>query len=317
MLRARLGPTKRVRPLIGLVVVAASLAFGSSARADADGPEERATKLFEKGRALAKEGRCAEAVPVFLESLREAAGIGSMLNLGNCYEVLGKTATAFRQFKRAEEIATSRHDPRSAEAHARAEALAPNLSIVTVSVVDTGEQDLALRLDDETLPRERWGTGMPVDPGTHVLEASSPRRGRTLQNVVVRAGADHATLVEPALVVGPALQAPSDDSKPGSLQRTFGFGFAGAGVLGVGLGSVFGILSLTKHSSVVDRCPGYPMCDPSVRSSIEDDNSSARTSGTVSTISFIAGGALLLGGVLLVLTAPRTRREASRASMVR
>ncbi len=304
---------------MGPLVCAAVLTLGIPARADADGPEERATKLFEKGRALAKDGHCAEAIPVFLDSLREAAGIGPMLNLGNCYEVLGKTATAFRQFKRAEETATSRGDPRSAEAHARAVALAATLSTVTVTVADTGEQDLALRLDDETLPRERWGMPVPIDPGKHVLEASSPRRGRTLQSVGVRAAADRATLVVPALVVGPAPEStsPHEDAKPGSLQRTLGYGIAGAGIVGVGVGSVFGILSLTKHSSVVDRCPAYPTCDPSSRSAIDDDNASARTSGNVSTVSFIVGGALLIGGVLLVLTAPSARGEASRASIAR
>src|SRR4051812_6541155 len=179
------------------------LSFAGHARADADGPEERATKLFEQGRALARAGRCAEAVPVFLESVRQAVGIGSMLNLGHCYEELGKTATAYQQFKRTEDAAASRGDARSAEAHARAEALAPTLSTITTNVIDKSETELALRLDDQPLPRERWGIAVPVDPGTHVLEMSSPRRGRTLQSVVVRAGADRATLVVPALVGPP------------------------------------------------------------------------------------------------------------------
>ena len=187
----------------GLIVFAA-VSFGSAASAESGGPEERATKLFEEGRALARDGHCAEAVPVLLESVRQAAGIGPMLNLGLCYEELGKTATAYGQRKRAEEAAASRRDPRSAEAHARAEALAPTLSTLTASVVDTSEEALALRLDDETLPRERWGVAVPVDPGTHVLEVSSPRRGRTLLSVVVRTRAHHATLVVPALVSPPA-----------------------------------------------------------------------------------------------------------------
>lgn len=302
-------PTHAVRRL-GPLVCAAVLSFGSPAAADADGPEERATKLFDKGRALARDGHCAEAVPVFLESLREAAGIGPMLNLGNCYEVLGKTATAHRQFKRAEETAVTRGDPRSVEAHARAEALAPTLSTITVSIVDKSEQDLVLRLDDERLPPEQWAVAIPVDPGTHVLEASSPRRGRTLQSVVVRAGADRAALVVPALVAPPPRETPArDDPKPGSLQRTIGYGLAGAGGVGVVVGSVFGILSIAKHSSVVDQCPAYPTCDASARSAIDDDNGSARTFGNISTVSFVVGGALLLGGVLLVLTAPRARHD--------
>lgn len=293
----------------GPIVLAAVLSFGGAARAEGGGPEARATNLFEQGRALARDGHCAEAVPLLLESLRQAAGIGPMLNLGLCYEELGKTATAYGQWKRAEEVAAARRDPRSAEAHARAEALAPTLSTLTASVVDASEEALALRLDDETLPRERWGVAVPVDPGTHVLEVSSPRRGRTLLSVIVRAQAHHATLVVPALVAPPA-GPPRDAGQPGSMQRTVGYGLAGAGVLGVVVGSVFGILSIAKHSSVVDQCPAYPTCNPFARAAIDDENGSARTAGNLSTVSFVVGGALLLSGVLLVLTAPSARRDA-------
>ena len=71
----------------------------------------------------------------------------------------------------------------------------------------------------------------------------------------------------------------------------------------------FGILSIAKHSSVVDQCPAYPMCDASTRATIDDDNGSARSNGNISTVSFVVGGALLLGGVILVLTAPRARHD--------
>lgn len=315
--RAATTKSRRAGRHLAVLALVGGISFGGSARADTDSAEERATKLFEKGRVLARDGRCAEAVPVFLESVREAASIGAMLNLGHCYETLGRTATAHRQFKRAEETAVSRGDPRSGEAHARAEALAPALSTIRISVADTTEQHLALRLDDETLPPERWGIAFPIDPGPHVLDMSSPRRSRTLETIVVRAGADRASFTVPALVVGPPREVPPpDDSKPGSTQRVAGYGLAGAGALGVVVGSIFGILSIAKHSSVVDRCPAYPTCDASERAVIDNENGSARTAGNVSTVAFVAGGALLVGGMLLVLTAPSARREPRQAIVV-
>ncbi|MBS2013729.1 MAG: tetratricopeptide repeat protein [Deltaproteobacteria bacterium] len=303
------------RSLVAPSLAVAILCSGGAARADVSTPEERATKLFEKGRALAREGRCGEAVPVLLESVREAASIGAMLNLGNCYETLGKTATAHRQFKRAEETAIARGDPRSAEAHSRAEALAPTLSTIRISVADASEPQLALRLDDETIPSQRWGVAFPVDPGSHVLEMSSPRRGRTLETIVVRGGGDRAAFVVPTLVSGPPRAAAVDDAPHGDTQRLIGYGVGGAGAIGVVVGSVFGILSIARHGDVVDRCPTYPTCSAADRANIDADNRSAQSAGDVSTVAFVVGGALLVGGAILVLTAPNARRETRQAML--
>lgn len=286
----------------------ASTAFSSSSsHALAQEKDEvHATKLFEEGRRLARDGHCAEAIPILRESVRQAEGIGAHLNLGHCQQTLGKTATAYRHFKRAQELAESRGDARKTEASERASALAGSLSTLTVRGADALEQGLELRLDDERLDAARWGRPIFVDPGTHAIEVVSSRRGRSVLSVVVRGEGDRASVLVPpwSEVNGDRARAGSGSESSGH-QRTVGYVVGGVGVAGVAVGTIFGILSLSKHQSVLDRCPTYPTCDASARPAVEDSNSSASAMGNVATVGFIAGAALLVTGIALLVTTPR------------
>jgi len=299
------------RVAIGLLLFFFSA--GTPAYAQSSDAEARATKLFEEGRSLARQGRCADAVDLFQASLREATGVGPLLNLGNCYEQMGKPATAQRWFIRAAEVARERHDPRAAEATERARALEPRISDLTVRVATPDEADLELRLDGEPLDRARWNVAARVDPGTHVVEASSPRRHTSLR-VVVGDGGQHAELVVPAPApesspssTRPASAVATDEKSDGSTLRTLGWGAGAVGTGAIAVGAVFGVLSMIDHGKVVDRCPAYPTCPVTSRSEIDDTNSAARTKGTVATISIVAGAVLVAGGIVLLLTAPHER----------
>ena len=272
------------------------------ARADT-GAEQRAAKLFDQGRTLARDGRCREAIPLLLESVKEAPGVGALLNLGHCHADLGKTFNAYQYFVRAGELARARRDERAAEAEERARALETKLSDLTVRVVDPSEPGLALRLDDLPLDRPQWNVARRVDPGEHVLAASSPRRGTVSMRVVIGSNADHAELVVPALAP-PVVR---EEGAPSSTQRTVGWVVGGVGASAVATGLVFGLLSALDHSKLVDQCPSYPTCPPSRRADVEDLNDAARTKGTVSTVAVAAGLALVVGGAVLVLTGPRAR----------
>jgi hypothetical protein len=89
-----------------------------------------------------------------------------------------------------------------------------------------------------------------------------------------------------------------------------GLGTAAAGVL---VGSVTGVMSLSKASSVSSACQGT-VCPRSV----DGDLQSGRTLGTVSTIAFIAAGAGVVAGVVGLLITPRQEAAgpAAAASLV-
>jgi hypothetical protein len=97
---------------------------------------------------------------------------------------------------------------------------------------------------------------------------------------------------------------------PGSTDRAPGNGSGlkvaalvtgGAGVVGLGVGAVFGAMSLSKHNEAAQECPGRT-CPSMTGSKAWSD---AVSLGNVSTVAFVAGGAVLAAGVVLWFVAPR------------
>jgi hypothetical protein len=75
----------------------------------------------------------------------------------------------------------------------------------------------------------------------------------------------------------------------------------GVGVVGLGVGTVFGFLAKSKlDASNNGPCDKNDRCTPDGL----NDRHSAESFATVSTIGFIAGGVFAAGGVVLFLTAP-------------
>lgn len=86
----------------------------------------------------------------------------------------------------------------------------------------------------------------------------------------------------------------------------------GLGVVGLGIGVGFGLDAMSKHSSAVNAEAAHPCAsNPSSQacSDLQDTNKSIPTSSTISIVSYIVGGALLAGGVVWWIAAPRTKRE--------
>jgi serine/threonine-protein kinase len=94
-------------------------------------------------------------------------------------------------------------------------------------------------------------------------------------------------------------------SSGGSTQKKIAIGVGVLGVVGVGLGTVFGLSAISKNgdSNADGRCVGNVCDDRGL-----DLRDSARTSGSLSTVAFIAGGACLAGAAVLWFTAPAGAR---------
>src|SRR5262249_25445912 len=92
--------------------------------------------------------------------------------------------------------------------------------------------------------------------------------------------------------------------EPGRAQRTAGYIVGTVGLAALGLSASFGIDSLVKHDRAKNHCSG-DLCDAE-GVHLRDR---AMTSGNVSTITAIAGGAAFVGGIVLLLTAPRAARK--------
>jgi hypothetical protein len=85
--------------------------------------------------------------------------------------------------------------------------------------------------------------------------------------------------------------------------RTAGYVVGGIGLGVLILGAAFGLSAMTSWDDAKGLC-NTSSCPGATRAQAESDRSSAVTASTLSTASFIVGGVLVTGGVVLFAVAP-------------
>jgi hypothetical protein len=278
--------------------------------------------LFNDARRLATEGNYAEACPKFEESQRLDPGMGTQFNLADCYEHVGRIASAWGLFQDVAAAAKSTGQPARAQvATQRAAAIEGRVAHLTV-VPPKGVSGLEVRRNGEMLGPVLWGAPMPVDPGSYTVQALAPGRKRwsVVAPVAPRAGVSvvipplladaAATSASPPFApraagtlegaTEPARPSGDDGNARGSTQRAAGAVVGVGGVVGLGVGAAFGLLSFSKHTDYVQHCTGN-LCDATGVAGHGD----AVTYGNVSTVAIIAGGVLVAAGAVLWFTAPK------------
>lgn len=310
----------RIRRVLAMGALLFTTTATLPARAESD--EQKAMALFEKGRRLARDQRCAEAIAPFLESIRYVEGVGPLLNLGNCYETLGKTASAHKYFRQAERVAREKEDKRREEAAQRARAVEKDLSTLTIRVPPMLRANAEVRVDGESWSKDKWNTPVDIDPGMHDIELLAPPQPKQTERIEVRPKGDHVEWNAPVALSAPKAatedvpppKKESDASEsPGSTQRTIGYVAAGVGGVSILVGSIFGIVAINRHAEVTGRCPTYPRCSIEDKAFLDDANASSKQAGAISLVGFIAGVALLATGIALVkTTAPAKTTAAAR-----
>jgi hypothetical protein len=292
-----------MRRLLACAVVFSASVTTAGARAD-DANASSADRLFNEANGLVQTGHYAEACPKFEQSQKLDPAIGTQFNLADCFEHVGRTASAYLLFGKVADLARETGKvERERSARARATALEPKLAHLKVTPAPSSQQEgLELREDDRPLARSDWGRPVPVDPGSHAVSASAPGRLPWHESVKVAAGAT-VELTAPALARTEETPPPVAVST-WNTQKTLAVMAAGVGVVGVAVGSVAGLLSLSKHSAAEGACPSATYHFQCPTAAGQNDWNSASSLGTVSTIAFIAGGVGVVAASLLWLTAP-------------
>ena len=315
----------------------AMTAVSAPAKAQSTGSDKvTAEALFEDARKLVADGRYAEACPKFADSQRLDPSAATLLNLASCWEKAGRTATAWATYKEAASAANAsgRKDYMiAAERHA--EALAPTLSRLTVNVPSPVE-GIQVKRDGINLERAEWGSALPVDPGTHTLEATAAGHKGWSATVDVGQNGALATAAVPALEALPVdanatpatpavpptstpAAAPSEAVPPAtsgasasSSQRVSAVVVGGLGVAGVVAGIITAAVAKSKYDTSLQHCESlnHNLCD---ETGVTDRND-ARTAGDVSTVAFIAGGVAIAGGLVLWITAPNGTKSKDSAA---
>lgn len=326
-----------LRVLLSVMVVGCTCLAPAIARAQEPAPSEqpktdnraRAQQLFDSALADAEAGNFAAACPKFLASQEADPKTSTLLNLANCYEKNGQTASAWGAFREAETLArkAGRSDWETA-ARTRAEALEPKLVRVSVVVSEANRvSGLAISRDGLRLAPGEWGVAIPVDPGEHTITASAEGHKAWESRVMVAplqepnaATKSNATTVvdvpkleelprqsEPALLP-PTQPAPPPSDKGWSTWKTVGAIGAGAGVVGIAVGGLLGLVAKGDYNNARAQClDGTRGCPASAI----DDSNSAYDLAAGATVIFVSGAVLLAAGATLFLIDPGSSSSAS------
>ncbi len=298
--------TPRARALrLGLVAGAAALLWAPRPCAAATDPEE----VYQAAVAELRAGQ-PSACPKFAESRRlKPDSTAALQGLAQCYDKFGKTASAWAKYRELTVELKSRGDAeRSLAAAARADELSKILSTVRIKLESPDTPGLIIRLDKEEVLKVMFGTRMNVDPGPHVLEATAPGYEVWQTTLAIGPTSDAREVQIPALAAKAAQPPPPGAGPTWSGQRIAGLALGGAGVVGVVVGAIFGLQAISnKNASNADgHCDTNDLCD-STGKGLRADSIHA---GNISTGLFAAGGALLVGGVVLFATARSGRPPA-------
>ncbi|WP_437933465.1 tetratricopeptide repeat protein [Sorangium sp. So ce341] len=259
--------------------------------------------------------------------------LGAKMTLARCYEAWGKLATAWAQYTLVESVtAKAGQAERSARAGEKAAELRPKLATLAIDVPEAvrAYPGLAITRDGVPVGQGQWGLPLPVDTGEHELVVTAPGRKPWRGSAVVTADGEAVSAVIPVLErhapdVAPEKPAPAPGAaapprapaKPdaphasGNVQRIAGLALGGAGLVGAGLGAFYGIRAMVKLSESNDSCTLEDECDR-VGYGIRKE---AQAAGDASTWLFIAGGAAILGGITLFLTAPGPRGPGAHVAL--
>jgi len=307
-----------------------TLAASRNARAQVSA-EEKATAeaVFEEGIRLIKKGNFAEACPKFEMSQRVEPAVGTMLYLAECYENTNRTASSWAMFREAASLAeTSNQVERMKTAQARAKRLEPRLAWLTIDVPkESAVPGLQIRRNGVLVSAELAGTASPVDPGEVSVEASAPGRlpysttvkvpakGRVSVPIPpLQAAPEAAPVVEPTVVAAPPSAPPPPANSPPPTppastlpapapvehRSPVPWIVGGVGVVGLGIGTVFGLKAISNADNARELCPNGQCNDQAGQKAADD----AHTQATISNVSFIVGAAAVATGVVLYFTLP-------------
>ncbi len=281
--------------------------------AGAETPAEQADRLFKEATALIAAKR------YDVESGRLDPAVGTFYNLGSCLEHERRFVASKRAYDRAAQLAREQNNAQgAARAVEKSARVAAHVGRMDVAVSPKGEASVTL--DDAAIALADGP--FEVDPGKHVVKVTAKGHKPASRAVDVRDGervSVELTLesegLKPSNPPPPPPRSGDGSPSPGgtrwSTLRWVGLGVAGAGVVGLGGGAFFGLRAKGELDEA--GCRDGRVCPTQAAAAKLSD---AQSSATLSTIFVSAGGALLVGGVVLFVLAPNEPARASRLVVV-
>lgn len=323
---------------VGVGVLAALWLAATAAGAEPRDPAG-AQALFDEARGLERAQRYDEACAKLAESQRLDPGIGTQFHLADCYEHQGKVASAWAVFLEVASLArASGQTDREKVAMQRAARLEPRLPKLEIDVPASSRiAELTVSRDGVAIGPAMWDSAVPVDPGEHAITATAPGRRSFTQSVHAEEGRMLPVtipLLEPERGAPAPKPAPKPEPRPepraqsaaraapASVERAsessqahrnpWLIGLGAAGVVGLGAGTVLGVLARSKYDHSKDYCAANDENRCNAHGvELRDD---AFTLAHASTAAFIFGGAALGAAGVLWLTTSGPPPQRGRAN---
>ena len=267
----------------------AILLVASTARAQT--PEAEA--LFREGKRLLKEGEIEKACDKLEASERLEPENGTELNLADCWERIGRTASAWTMFLKA--AASAKRDDRAAEAKRRAAALEDKLVHLTIEVPDDAVlDDLEILRNDQVVDRALWNQPVPVDPAKYEIVARAPQHESWSATIKVKSKDKSITVpvLERARKTKPK-QALVEGAPNAHRSLVLGLAIGGGSAIVIATGFALHSKSLEDRSD--ERCPTTACADAEG----VDLNRRARTEGWIANIGWGLGVAAGVAAVVV------------------
>ena len=194
--------------------------------------------------------------------------------------------------------------------------------VVTVSFGAAPVSSVTVTMDGKSIPFD--GKALDVDPGKHAFHfALDDGRTKDLEVIVVEGTRGQPVKAEfeakPTTDATPPTTTvtgdtsttppPTGDATPSSssgggwsTQKYLALGVAGLGLVGVVVGSIEGAHAKSLSDNAKSECASATDCTS--HDAAVADHDSAKSAATISTVSFVLGGAALVGGALWFFMTP-------------
>jgi len=279
--------------------------------------ERQAQEKFQQGLDQMRARNFEQACALLEQSLALNKDITTQFRLGECYEMIGRTASAWRQFDEVAQLAElAELRAKRRLAAEKATAIATKLMKVRLDLAVEAQRivGLTVTLDGEPYPESRWGFPFRLDPGSHRFAASAPGYRDWQQEFRITQEGKTKVITLPALQPaepGSEQAEPEEESEEpdapapegeGSLLGPVGLGIAGAGVVALVIGVGVGVAGKSRFddavaSSSCDEARG--VCNQDGL----DEQDSALLMGDVATALVIVGGVATMTGLVLGIVA--------------
>lgn len=184
---------------------------------------------------------------------------------------------------------------------------------VVVSAKDAAGEDLdevKVTVDGRALIDKLDGFAVPLNPGARLFHFAG-RDGATLdQQVMVKDGQKYQAVAIVLTKGTLGVEVPPPPAPENALSSTMpplrlaGLLTGGVGVVGVVVGSVFGLLTIGARNSQQSDCATASNC--ANRAQAISDHSTMTNDGAISTVAFVVGGVLFGGGGAMYLLGGRS-----------